>query len=416
MDRGPVERIYGMEDVMENNTSLEPKKTSINIKTLFVVAGAYASYTIGAGFASGNEVLQFFGSWGPQGAAVAVIAGLLMNAYFCASSYRAGQANDFKESRDVYSYYCGKYVGWVFDIFVIIFVLGIFATMFSGAGSMINQFTGAPQVVGAVIIGVISAVVVFGGLKVVENVLGYAGIVIIVYIVVLGIISIFNTQSDMSQSAGMAQAVADGQVWQANMFELFPLSAIPGATTLNNPFLAGLCYAGVCLIVCVPFIVSLGKSTKSGGEAVFSGIFSSIFFYAGCALVIVILLSNFNALIDPATNQMFPIPTLAAVTHLFPNIAWTFMVIIIAGIFTTITGYLWLLTDRVFPGEPSRKSRILTAILMVAGVALGSVLPFSQVVNFLWPISGFAGIILVIFMIVKDIRVSVAKKKTTEAA
>jgi uncharacterized membrane protein YkvI len=386
-------------------------KTTINIKNLFIVAGAYASYTIGAGFASGNEVLQFFGSWGPSGAIAAVVGGLLMNAYFCLSAYRAGQSNTFEKPHDIYVYYCGKYGGWVLDVFILLFVLGIFATMFSGAGSMINQFTGAPQVVGSVLIGVISAVVVFGGLKVVENVLGYAGIVIIVYIVILGIVSIFNTESSMDQAADVAGAVASGQVWQANMFELFPLSLLPGATTLNNPFLAGLCYSGVCLIVILPFIVSLGKNTKSSGEAVFSGIFSSIFFNAGCGLVIVILLMNFEALIDPATNVMYPIPTLAAVTHLFPSIAWTFMVIIIAGIFTTITGYLWLLTDRVFPGEPTRNSRILTAVLMVAGVALGSVLPFSQVVNFLWPLSGFAGILLTIAMIVKDIRVGMSKNK-----
>jgi uncharacterized membrane protein YkvI len=378
---------------------------------LFVVAGAYASYTIGAGFASGNEVLQFFGSWGPQGAIAAIIAGLIMNAYFCASGYRTGQSHDFKASRDVYTYYCGKYVGWVFDIFVILFVLGIFATMFSGAGSMVNQFTGAPQLVGSIVIGAISAVVVFGGLKTVENVLGYAGIIIIIYVVVFGFISLFNPGSSIDQSEGIIEAVADGQVWQANMFELFPLNVIPGAADLNSPIFAGICYAGVCLIVSVPFLVNLGKSTKNSGEALFSGVFSSIFFYAGCALVCVTLLMNFSAVINPGTNEMYPIPTLATITHLFPQIAWTFMVVIIAGIFTTITGYLWLLTDRVFPGEPSAKSRILTAALMVLGVILGSVLPFSQLVNFLYPLSGIAGIVLVIFMVVKDIRVSMEKKK-----
>ncbi|MDR0853655.1 MAG: hypothetical protein LBN34_04745 [Clostridiales Family XIII bacterium] len=390
-------------------------KSKINIRNLFVVAGAYTSYTIGAGFASGNEVLQFFGSWGVPGAFIAAIFGLIMNCYFCASAYKAGQGNDFAQSRDVYTYYAGKYVGWVFDIFVVIFVLGIFATMFAGAGSTINQFISLPQWVGSLGIGIISAVVVFGGLKVVEQVLGYAGIVIIIFIVIVGIITIVSPNANLDQSSEVANLVKEGAIWQANMFEIMPGGVGASLSGLNSSWLDGLCYAGVCLVVCVPFIVSLGKSTKSQSEATFAGIFSGVFFYIGAFLVIIILLSNANGLIDPATNEMFPIPTLAAVTYLLPGISWMFVIILIAGIFTTITGYLWLLTDRVFGSTPTTKSRIFTAVLMIIGVLAGSVLPFSAVVNFLWPISGFVGIILVIFMIVKDIRLATSSKSKTAA-
>ncbi|MDR1495820.1 MAG: hypothetical protein LBS67_02745 [Clostridiales Family XIII bacterium] len=386
------------------------EKKKFQMPVFLMIAGAYSSYTIGAGFASGNEVMQFFGSWGVPTAFVAALCTLVMTAYFCASAYRAGQSNTFEKPHDVYVYFCGKYVGWVFEVFVIIFVLGIFATMFSGAGSMLNQFLGLNQYVGSIIIGIIASVVVFGGFKRVAAVLGYAGILIIAFVVVVGIITLASPNASLDQSANVAQMVADGKIWQANLMELPPLSFIPGFAGLNGPVLEGFCYAGVCLIVSIPFIVAQGRQTKNMKEALGSGIFAGIFFSVGMILVICILLGNFQYITD-ANGDMQPIPALAAVEGLLGRgTGAVYMIILIAGIFTTITGYLWLLTDRVFGEVKNKKSNIFTAILMIIGVVLGGVLPFSAVVNFLWPLSGFAGIIFVIFMIVKDIRASGAKK------
>ena len=39
-------------------------KEKLNIKGMFITAGALVSFNVGAGFASGNELLQFFGPWG----------------------------------------------------------------------------------------------------------------------------------------------------------------------------------------------------------------------------------------------------------------------------------------------------------------------------------------------------------------
>ncbi|MDR1572601.1 MAG: hypothetical protein LBS32_08760 [Clostridiales Family XIII bacterium] len=392
---------------------MENKQKASTFRAFFVVGGAYASYTIGAGFASGNEVIQFAGSFGIPGAFIAVLCAVIMNAYFCASAYKVGQSQSFARNRDVYEFFTGsKIVAWIFDVFVILFVLGIFATMFSGAGSMINQFLGLPQFAGSIILGIIAAVVVFGGFKRVENVLGYAGIIIIAFIVIVGIISLFHPNSSFDQSAPVVQMVQEGAIWQANMFGLL------GLDWPTNPVINGFIYSGVCLIVCIPFIVALGRSsTNDTKQAIGSGIFSGIFFGVGFLLCLIILLANFNYVVDPASGSMFPIPALAAIQGLFGGgVGGAYMVILIIGIFTTVTGYLWLLTERVFGETKNYKSNIFTAVLMVFGVVLGSVLPFSAMVNFLWPISGFVGVIFVIFMIVRDIRGMGKKDSDSKAA
>jgi len=378
---------------MENNSL----KQKTNVRMMFVTAGAYTSYTIGAGFASGNEVLQFFGSWGSPGFIVAVIFGFIFNAYFCASAYKAGQTQNFTKSRDVYAYFAGPYISWIFDVFVVIFVLGIFATMFSGAGSMLNQFFGLPQFVGAILIGALAIISVFGGLKAVEKILGYAGIVIIAFIIVLWIVSMVNPDSGFEQAAQVKEEVAKGNIWQAEFFGIKGL------------VFDGLIYAGVCLIVCVPFIASLGKGIKTSSEAVFSGIFSGIFFYIGVVFVVIMILTNFHSVVG-ADGAMLPIPALAVAQTLIGKGAIAYMIILCIGIYTTVTGYLWLLTDRVFGEKKENRNRklVLSVLLVALGIALGSIIPFSALVNFLWPISGFVGLVLGVFMVIKDIRTKVA--------
>ena len=50
---------------------------------------------------------------------------------------------------------------------------------------------------------------------------------------------------------------------QANLFALPPLSFIPALASLNSPLLEGMLYAALCMVNGVPFIMALGKKTKT---------------------------------------------------------------------------------------------------------------------------------------------------------
>ncbi len=388
----------------EKSISIKSEKT-FNIKTIFVLTGAFISFTIGAGFASGNEVLQFFGSWGFPNSLLSVIGAAVVTGIYCVCLYRAGQYVQFEKTSECYTFFGGKYLGKFFHAYVFVNVTGVFMLMFSGAGTLLNQHFGIPQWIGAVIMGIFAGVVVIGGFKTVENVLGSAGIIILAYTVIFGIISLVSPDSSFDQAAQADQMVATGQIWQANLFELPPLSFIPGLTDMNNALIEGILYGAICIVSGFPFMVKLGKSTKTKLEATASGIATSVGFYACVAFVLVILLSNFNYLVNPETNQMYEFPTLAAIDHFWPAGSWTYVLIIFVGIFTTVSGYLWVITDMFFPGqERTKKSNICVLVLVVFGIALGGVLPFSVIVNYLFPISGVVGLIMTVAVLVKTIK------------
>lgn len=55
------------------------KEIVVNKKNVINIAGAYIAFLIGSGFATGQEVLQYFTSYGYMG----IIGALLTLVYFC---------------------------------------------------------------------------------------------------------------------------------------------------------------------------------------------------------------------------------------------------------------------------------------------------------------------------------------------
>jgi len=383
------------------------------ITNLLIIVGAFISYTVGAGFASGNEVLQFFGSWGFPESLLAIIGAVIAAAVYCGFIFAIGQKVNFEKPSESYFFVGGKILGWFIQIFVFAFIIGTFMLMFSGAGSLLNQQWGLPQWVGAVLMGIISGVVVLGGHKTVENVLGSAGIVILCYVFIFAIISLINPGSSIDQASGAAEAVAQGKVWQANLFAMPPLSWIPGLASLNNPFITGVLYSTMCLVSGFPFYLTLGKRTRNQKEAGIFGVITAIAFYLCVCFILLILLSNFDSLINPVTEEMYAFPVMAAVDSIWPAGSWTYVIIIFTGIFTTVTGFLWVMKDQFFPGqEMNGKSKIFIIVMLILGITLGGVIPFSALINFMFSIAGFVGLLMTICIVAKYFIIRRSEKLT----
>lgn len=120
---------------------------------------------------------------------------------------------------------------------------------------------------------------------------------------------------------------------------------------------------------------------------------------------LVVLMFNFDCIYNPVTKVMNAFPTLAAVTKLLPSIAWTYAILCFAGVFTTVSGYLFAVDEMVFKEDvTSTKSRIFQIVLAVIGIALGGVLPFSKLINVLMPIRGVVGVLLIVLILVALVR------------
>ena len=96
---------------------------------VFTFAGAIVAFLIGSGFATGQEVLQYFsgyGYWGVLGTGLVVLALIV---FVSVQFMSVGQSEQFSRPSKIYHYYCGRYLGTFFDFFSILFIFMSFMVM-----------------------------------------------------------------------------------------------------------------------------------------------------------------------------------------------------------------------------------------------------------------------------------------------
>ncbi|OLS03630.1 YkvI family membrane protein [Tissierella creatinophila] len=352
-------------------------KGKIDLKMVFSYAGAFIAFLIGSGFATGQEVLQYFSSYGFKGLLGVLTVSLLF--FYVGSSFMSvGQEHKFENGNEIYKYYCGNKIGTFFDYYSIVFIYMSFIVMIAGAGSAINQQYGLPIPIGGIALGVIAGATVIFGLSNIVDVISKIGPVIILLTITLGIFAIARNPEGLRN---------------ANTI----LSQVEVLKASTNWFFAALSYVGFCMIWLAGFLASMGSTSKSKRESVLGILFGTLGFGLALAIIVLGILANIKEL---AGSQ---VPSLALAQMIHPILAIIFSAIVIAGIYTTSVPLLWQVIAR-FAEEKTKKFKTLTISLTVIGTTIGVLIPFDKLVNKVYVINGYIGIILIGFMIFKSIR------------
>jgi uncharacterized membrane protein YkvI len=349
------------------------QKTSI--PRILTYAGAIVAFLIGSGFATGQEILQYFtsyGYWGVFGTGLLVLA---LMTYVVIEFFVVGQAKRFDKPSRIFHYYCGKYLGTFFDYFSILFVFLSFAVMVAGAGAVFEEHYGLSKFVGGIGLAVVVGLTVWFGLKNLVDVIGKIGPLIVVIAIALGVLGIVRNPG----------GIAEGN-------SLLPGLELTQAST--NWFMSGLSYVGFCMLWLAAFLTALGKTAHSRKEAATGGLVGSVVFSVACIIVGLGLLAHI------ARVNGTEIPMLVLANDVSPLLAAGISVMILAGIYTTAVPLLWTVSSRFYSDEkPGFK--YLTLALAAVGTVVGLVVPFSQMVNVVYVINGYVGILLLLLMLVK---------------
>ena len=167
------------------------EKKSLQFMKVVSFCGACIAFYIGAGFATMQEIIQYVASYGSKlWIVIAVNAAIYI--YTDLSFATNGNRLKLKRGGDIYTHYCGKYIGNFFDYFSALFCYACFIVMCGGANATAAQQWGLPNGVGAVILTVFVIATVIFGLDGVIEALGKIGPIIVFFILVVSVISIFN--------------------------------------------------------------------------------------------------------------------------------------------------------------------------------------------------------------------------------
>lgn len=350
---------------------------SSSLLTIGKVAGAFAAFLIGPGFATGQEVMQFFASEGLRGVGGAALF-LVVCSYVSISLLLAGQAHGFKNLEEVFRYYTGPLVGRLYTWYTMVLIFSVYAVMLAAAGADVHESYGLPVFIGSGLMALAVLAALFFGLRALTAVIGWAGPVLVVLLIGIAIAAI----------VGSASGTEAGDVAAESLDSLRASSAW---------WLSALLYTGVQLTALFSFLPSVGATIEHRKEAIIAG-------FVGPALVFLVLLVLILALVanlTTVTGKMIPTLHLAESVH--PLLAPVFALILLAGILTTCAPLVWVLLAR-FTADAGRRYRALAVALTAIGYIGSLTLPFDRLLNLIYPTIGWSGMILLGFMLVRQIR------------
>lgn len=355
------------------------EKKPISWKKIIVLAGALSAYWIGSGFATGQEVLQFFTTSGTNGILAAFIF-LFITVFLTYGLYGIGQKKKFANPYDVFEYYCGKVLGQVYVWYSVVLVYAIFVVMLAGGGATIEQYYGIPTYIGTGVIAILALGTVLLGVEKLIDIIGVIGPIKILFVAIVGIAGIMT--------------LTDQPTLLSEGSRLMPTLGFKAAS--SNWAWSGALYAFLALMVSIPFQVDCGASAGSLKEARMAGVVGTIAFTVAIISLVVGELVYYQLIV----NQQ--VPTLAIANHISPTLGLVFSILIVLSIYSAVASFL-LMTARKFALDRTKKFNLIAVVLTAIGTFFGGVFPFDKLVNILYPLAGYSAIVFAAFMFYKEL-------------
>lgn len=371
----------------------------VNWKRVLILAGAVIAFTIGSGFATGQEIIQYYTAYGVKTLLVLVVFAVAF-LYYNFNFAKAGAEQKFERGNDVYKFFCGKYVGTFCDYYSTLFCYMSFFVMVGGAASTLHQEYGLPNWAGAAILTALTILTVVGGLNSLVDAIGIVGPVIVILCIAIGVITCIRDGGNIPAGLDVIRTQAYA-------------GAEAGETIKNagsNWLISGLSYAGFVLLWFASFTSALGSKNKKK-DLNYGIIFGTLAVCVAIALVSFAQISNINTGLGDGSTFVWnaDIPNLILAMRIWKPFSAIFAVVVFAGIYTTAVPLLYNPVAR-FSKEGTARFKILTVVLGVAGLIVGLYLPFRVLVNIIYVLNGYVGAVLILFMLWKNIKDFRARK------
>lgn len=327
----------------------------------------FAGCFLGAGYVSGQELLQFFGvfgAWGWAGLTVALLlicaAGLsLLKLAFTHAGQTPGQLILGRKAPALRG---------LLTALQLLFLFSVTSVMTAGAGALMEQLAGLRPWLGALGFTVLLFFAAIHGL---ENV-----------------ISIFSLSVPLlTVTSAVCSLIAH--------FVLAPDAAMDAAV---NPLIGGwltgsVTFASYNLFSAVGILTLLGRRT-AGKRTLYKGTL------LGVLLLFLIAASVLCSLYAYPQIRAAQLPMLALAGAIHPLLAYLYGALLLASMFGTALSCITALTEQLrwyFP-QLDRRRKMLSALLLFSAFA-GSLAGFSSLVGTAYPLFGYCSSIFLVCLL-----------------
>lgn len=353
----------------------------VSIWNVVKLAGAYIAFTIGSGFATGQEVLQFFTSYGPAGYIGALVSMFLFAAMGAALMVKGHELN-LTVQTEIFRYYCGKYIGYILEIFTIVCLFCVVSIMFAGSGAVAGEYFGVGAEIGKLGMAILCVMTVLLGLNGLVDIIGAIGPVITVFTILIGIVTaVTSTYYGNDLTGAQVQALFDLRATAGWWFGAYEW--------LDTAWFSGVLYAACMVLGGIPFLAGLGTRARNRQEAIWGGVMGGVF------LMLSVIMIVFAMLCYPDQIVTYEVPNLFLAEQHLPILAMIFSVVLLLGIYSTAAPMFWLVLNRI-QGFGLGRTPML-AVTMVLGIVayFGAQIGFGKLIGILYPLMGQVGLIMI---------------------
>ena len=353
-------------------------------KRIWSIALAYIGVMIGAGVSSGQDLLQYFVSFGAWGL-IGVIALGVLHVGFGRLMIALGSYYQSDDHSVVLAEISHPVIYRILDIALIItcFIFGFVMT--AGAGANLNQQFGMPFWVGAFLCTVLTIVVSFLDFKKIIGVIGVFTPMILVMIAVIFMTNVLGRHWDFAEMNRISQTIQSPfpSVWMSvvNYFAVCVMSAIAMAFVMGGS------------------IFKINEAEKSGA---WGGFMVGVIFF----ITTLILFANSGKVVKS------DVPMLAIAKEVNPIFATLYAFVIFGLIFNTVFSLYYALGKRFAAGSEKRFKFFVTAFSLSG--FLVSFMGFRQLVAVMYPIIGYMGLLMLVVLVVASYRKKAKIRKEKE--
>ncbi len=323
---------------------------------VLVIIGAL----VGAGFASGQEIYSFFYSYGSIGIIGIIITCCLISlmVYKSLKIIYSNKINSYDEFLNIFIK--NEKVTKAISIVINILLLVTFYIMVAGFGAYFEQEIGIKRIIGSSILVIMTTIVFFTSVKGVLKVSEYIVPLLIIFIIIIGGTNLLTINSN-------AETLCIKKGW----------------------LLSSVVYCSYNMILLVPALISLRKQITKQKNIKYISVLCGIFMII-MSLLLYMLLMKVD--VELSTLEM---PIVYVIRSFFKQYKTIYAFIILTSIFTTaISIGIGLLQN--INGDKKRYTHFV--IFMCISSLVVSNLGFSKLVNLMYPIFGYIGIIQLIYI------------------
>lgn len=344
---------------------------------MFTFAGCF----LGAGYVSGQELWQFFGSFGKVGLIGMAISAAMLSAFGIVLT-RYVQLTGISDMDKVVIKKDNKILRGIFVALEMFFLFGVFVIMTAGVGAMLNQVFGLNPLVGSALFTICVALTAICGMN--------------------GMLTAFSvTVPLLVTMSAIIFAVSGFKNGFSNANFEISTNENP---LLQNWIISAIVFVSYNLFASIGILTPIGKEVKEK-KTLYIGI------VGGGLLLLLIALGIMLTMAMNPESVSAQLPMLSAAQSINPVFTYIFAFLLFGGMFGTSVSSVFAIDEFVKSRfKADKKISVLLIVIISLLSFAGSIFGFDKLIGIVYPVCGYLGVAALVLIAVNFMKVKIQPK------